>query len=66
MAPKIIEQSTQLLQAVSKGRLLALIAIVVVATIGFGTLIFWNTRPDFQVDAVQAGCGRFFHTHGTR
>ncbi|MBI5584039.1 MAG: flagellar M-ring protein FliF [Deltaproteobacteria bacterium] len=49
MAPKIIEQSTQLLQTVSKGRLLALIAILVVATIGFGTLIFWNTRPDFQV-----------------
>jgi flagellar M-ring protein FliF len=49
MAPKIIEQSTQLLQAVSRGRLLALIAIVLVASIGFGTLIFWNTRPDFQV-----------------
>jgi flagellar M-ring protein FliF len=49
MAPKIIEQSNQLLQSVSKGRLLALVAILVVATVGFGTLIFWNTRPDYQV-----------------
>jgi flagellar M-ring protein FliF len=49
MAPKLVEQSTQLLQSVSKGRLLALIAVVAVAAIGFGTLIFWNSRPDYQV-----------------
>ncbi|MCU0579828.1 MAG: flagellar M-ring protein FliF, partial [Desulfobacterota bacterium] len=49
MAAKFIEQSSQLLQSVSKGRLLALGAILLVATIGFGTLIFWNSRPDFQV-----------------
>jgi flagellar M-ring protein FliF len=49
MAAKFIEQSSQLLQSVSKGRLLALGAILLVATLGFGTLIFWNSRPDFQV-----------------
>jgi len=49
MAPKIVDQSTQFLQSVSKGRLAALIALLVVAAVGFGTLIFWNTRPDFQV-----------------
>ena len=49
MAPKIVDQSTQFLQSVSKGRLAALIALLVVAAVGFGTLIFWNSRPDFQV-----------------
>ena len=49
MASKLIEQSTQLVNSISKGRLFSLIAILLVAGIGFGSLIFWNTRPEYQV-----------------
>jgi len=49
MASKLIEQSTQLVGSISKGRLFSLIAILLVAGIGFGSLIFWNTRPEYQV-----------------
>jgi flagellar M-ring protein FliF len=49
MASKFIEQSTQLVGSISKGRLFSLIAILLVAAIGFGSLIFWNTRPEYQV-----------------
>ncbi len=49
MASKLIEQSAQLVGSISKGRLFSLIAILLVAGIGFGSLIFWNTRPEYQV-----------------
>ena len=49
MASKLVEQSTQLVGSISKGRLFSLIAILLVAGIGFGSLIFWNTRPEYQV-----------------
>ena len=49
MASKLIEQSTQLVGSISRGRLFSLIAILLVAGIGFGSLIFWNTRPEYQV-----------------
>jgi flagellar biosynthesis/type III secretory pathway M-ring protein FliF/YscJ len=49
MASKLVEQSTQLVSSISKGHLFSLIAILLVAGIGFGSLIFWNTRPEYQV-----------------
>ena len=49
MASKLVEQSAQLVSSISKGRLFSLIAILLVAGIGFGSLIFWNTRPEYQV-----------------
>ena len=49
MAPKITDALNQFLTSPAKGRNLSIAAILLLSVIGFGSLIFWNSRPDYQV-----------------
>jgi flagellar M-ring protein FliF len=49
MANSLIEQLAKLLGTSSRGKNLSLLVILLLSVIGFGSLIFWNSRPDFQV-----------------
>jgi flagellar M-ring protein FliF len=49
MAPKITDALNQFLTSPAKGRNLSIAAILLLSVIGFGFLIFWNSRPDYQV-----------------
>jgi len=49
MAPKVNEMLNQFLTSPAKGRNLSIAAILLLCIIGFGSLIFWNSRPDYQV-----------------
>jgi flagellar M-ring protein FliF len=49
MAPKISDALSQFLTSPAKGRNLSIVAILLLSVIGFGSLIFWNSRPDYQV-----------------
>src|SRR4030042_3812711 len=49
MAPKITDALHQFFASPAKGRNLSIAAILLLSVIGFGSLIFWNSRPDYQV-----------------
>src|SRR5512136_668966 len=49
MAPKLSDALSPFLNSPAKGRNLSIVAIVLLSAIGFGSLIFWNSRPDYQV-----------------
>jgi flagellar M-ring protein FliF len=49
MASKITDALNQFLTSPAKGRNLSIAAILLLSIIGFGSLIFWNSRPDYQV-----------------
>ena len=40
---------TQFLSSPAKGRNLLIVIVLLLSTIGFGSLIYWNNRPDYQV-----------------
>jgi flagellar M-ring protein FliF len=45
----MIEQLNTLWNGFSKGKVLSLLLVLVLALAGFGSLIFWNSQPDYQV-----------------
>jgi flagellar M-ring protein FliF len=49
MAGKIIDQLTQLFSAPATGKFFSLLFVLVLASVGVGLLIFWNSQPDYQV-----------------
>jgi flagellar M-ring protein FliF len=49
MAPKINDILNQFVTSPAKGRNLSIAAILLLCIVGFGSLIFWNSRPDYQV-----------------
>lgn len=49
MAEKIQEQFTHLLNSLSKGRNITILLVFLIAFIGFGSLIYWNSQPDYHV-----------------
>jgi len=40
---------TQFLSSPAKGRNLLIVIVLLLSAIGFGSLIYWNNRPDYQV-----------------
>jgi flagellar M-ring protein FliF len=46
---KISDLLTQFLTSPAKGRNLSIVVILLLSVIGFGSLIFWNSQPDYQV-----------------
>jgi len=49
MASRAAEQMGQVLNTFSKSKILPILFILLLAVIGFGSLIFWNSQPDYQV-----------------
>ncbi len=49
MASKITDMLNQFLTSPAKGRNLSIAVILLLCIVGFGSLIFWNSRPDYQV-----------------
>ncbi|MGQ9646117.1 MAG: flagellar basal-body MS-ring/collar protein FliF [Thermodesulfobacteriota bacterium] len=49
MASRAAEQLSQVVNALSKGKILPILFILLLAVVGFGSLIFWNSQPDYQV-----------------
>ena len=49
MASPLTEQMTNLLTGPSRGRNLSLVVVLLLSIVGFGSLIFWNSKPDYQV-----------------
>lgn len=49
MASRVAEQLGQVLNGLSKGKTLLILFILVISVVGFGSLIFWNSEPDYQV-----------------
>ena len=45
----IADQITQFFSSPAKGRNLLIVIVLLVSSIGFGSLIFWNNRSDYQV-----------------
>jgi len=45
----MIEQLNNVLNTLSKGKVLSLLLVLILALAGFGALIFWNSQPDYQV-----------------
>jgi flagellar M-ring protein FliF len=46
---KISDLLTQFLTSPAKGRNLSIVVILLLSVIGFGSLIFWNSQPDYQI-----------------
>jgi flagellar M-ring protein FliF len=46
---KFLELITQFFSSPTKGRNFLIVVVLLVSAIGFGSLIFWNSRPDYQV-----------------
>jgi len=49
MANSLTNQMVKSLTGPSRGRNLSLVFVLLLSVIGFGSLIFWNSRPDYQV-----------------
>ena len=49
MADKITEPFANFINSISKGRNLLLVLVFLLSLVGFGSLIFWNSQPDYQV-----------------
>ena len=49
MASRAAEQLGQVLNGLSKGKTLSILFILVISVVGFGSVIFWNSQPDYQV-----------------
>jgi flagellar M-ring protein FliF len=45
----IVDPITQFFSSPAKGRNLLIVIVLLLSVIGFGSLIFWNNRPDYQV-----------------
>ena len=45
----VLDPITQFLSSPTKGRSFLIAMVLLVSAIGFGSLIFWNNRPDYQV-----------------
>jgi flagellar M-ring protein FliF len=45
----LLDPITQFLGSPAKGRNFLIVTVLLASTIGFGSLIFWNSRPDYQV-----------------
>jgi flagellar M-ring protein FliF len=45
----ILDQVFQFFSSPAKGRNLLIAAVLLLSVIGFGSLIFWNNQPDYQV-----------------
>lgn len=45
----IADPITQFFSSPAKGRNLLIVIVLLLSVIGFGSLIFWNNRPDYQV-----------------
>ncbi len=45
----VLDPITQFFSSPTKGRNFLIVTVVLVSAIGFGSLIFWNNRPDYQV-----------------
>jgi flagellar M-ring protein FliF len=49
MASKITDMLNRFLTSPAKGRNLSIAVILLLCIVGFGSLIFWNSRPEYQV-----------------
>lgn len=49
MAPKLTDALNQFLTSPAKGRNFSILIVLILSIVGFGALLFWNSRPDFQV-----------------
>jgi flagellar M-ring protein FliF len=49
MADSLTEQLIKSLTGPSRGRNLSLVFVLLLSVVGFGSLIFWNSKPDYQV-----------------
>ena len=49
MANPVLDQVSQLIQSPARGRNLLIGAVLLLALVFFGSLIYWNSKPDFQV-----------------
>ncbi len=49
MASPVLDQVSQLIQSPSRNRNLLIGAVLLLALVFFGSLIYWNSQPDFQV-----------------
>ena len=49
MANPVLDQVSQLIQSPARNRNLLIGAVLLLAVVFFGSLIYWNSQPDFQV-----------------
>jgi len=49
MANRIFDLINAFLSSPAKGRNLFIVVILLLSVVGFGSLIFWNSQPDYQV-----------------
>jgi len=49
MTNRATEELGRALNSFSKGKMLPILFILLLAVVGFGSLIFWNSQPDYQV-----------------
>jgi len=49
MQNSLIQQLTQFLNSPSRSRAFLIVTVLLLSLLGFGSLIFWNNRPDYQI-----------------